>query len=388
MNNGTGTGATLANWRLAPWSSWAFHHVPQLIPVARIAHDPAQTTPLPTKAGGLDGFSFSGPDGTRWDLPRFLTASSTDGLLVLRDGSVVFEWYGNGLTADAKHIVFSISKSITGTVAGALVAQGKLDPDAPVTRYVPEAADSVYGDCTVRHVLDMTVGLAFVEDYLDTTGDFARYRLATGWNPSSEPSSVADLHKFLTTLRRGANPHGTMYHYASPNSDMLGWILERAAGKPYPAMVSELLWQPMGAEREAEVTTDGVGAARAAGGICVTLRDLARFGELMRNGGKAAGRQVIPAAWVEDIRNNGDPAPWRASDIVKFLPRGRYRSQWYIIGNDHDAYCGIGIHGQWVYVDPKAKMVVAKQSSQPLPSDAAADTLVLTAFDAIGRHFA
>ena len=386
MNNGTGSGATLANWRQAPWSTWAFHHVPQLIPVAKIARDPARMTPLPAKAGGLDGFSFQGPDGTRWDMARFLTASSTDGLLVMRDGAAVFEWYGNGFTAEAKHIIFSVSKSITGTVAGALVAQGRLDPDAPVTRYVPEAAGSVYGDCTVRHVLDMTVGLAFVEDYLDSTGDFARYRLATGWNPSSEPGSVADLHKFLTTLKRDSNPHGAKYHYASPNSDMLGWILERAAGKPYPAMVSELLWQPMGAEHDAEVTTDGVGAARAAGGICVALRDLARFGEMMRNGGQVAGRQVIPAAWIDDIRNDGDPAPWRASETVKFLPKGHYRSQWYIIGNDHDAYCGIGIHGQWVYVDPKAKMVIAKQSSQPLPIEEATDRLVLTAFDAIGRH--
>jgi CubicO group peptidase (beta-lactamase class C family) len=388
VNNPAASGANLANWRQAPWNCWAFHHVSQLIPVARIARDPARTAPLPAKAGGLDGFSFHGPDGTRWDLPRFLAASSTDGLLVLRDGAVAFEWYGNGFTADAKHIIFSVSKSITGTVAGALVAQGKLDPDAPVTRYVPEAAGSVYGDCTVRHVLDMTVGLAFVEDYLDATGDFARYRLATGWNPSSEPGNVADLHRFLLTLRRDENPHGAKYHYASPNSDMLGWIVERAAGKPYASMVSELLWQPMGAEQDAEVTTDGVGAARAAGGVCVSLRDLARFGELMRNGGKAAGRQVIPAAWIDDIRNNGDPAPWAASDAIKFLPHGRYRSQWYIIGNAHDAYCGIGIHGQWVYIDPKAKVVIAKQSSQPLPIEEATDRLVLTAFDAIGHHFA
>lgn len=386
MNNGAGSGATLANWRQAPWSAWAFHHVQQLIPVARIAHDPQRTRPLPAKPGALDGFSFKGRDGTSWDMPRFMAASSTDGLLVLHDGNVAFEWYGNGYSADARHIIFSVSKSITGTVAGVLVAQGRLDPDSPVTRYVPEAAGSVYGDCTVRHVLDMTVGLAFVEDYLDTTGDFARYRLATGWNPSSEPGSVADLHRFLTTLKRDSNAHGAKYHYASPNSDMLGWILERAAGKPYPALVSEVLWQPMGAEQDADVTTDGVGAARAAGGICITLRDLARFGELMRNGGKVGERQVIPAAWIDDIRRNGDPAPWQASDAVKFLPHGRYRSQWYIIGNDHGAYCGIGIHGQWVYVDPKAKVVIAKQSSQPGAIEEATDALLLAAFDAIGRH--
>jgi CubicO group peptidase (beta-lactamase class C family) len=377
-------GVTLANWRQAPWNCWAFHHVQHILPVARIAHDPARVAALPHTEAPLHDLEFVGPSSERWTLGRLLPETSTDGFLVLQRGRIVHEWYGNGLTPRDPHIVFSVSKSITGILAGILVERGQLDPAAPVTRYVPEAAGSVYGDCSVRHVLDMTVGIAFVEDYLDTTGDFARYRAATGWNPVGDPALAGDLRGFLLTLRRDENPHGAKFHYVSPNSDLLGWILERAGGAPYAQLLSELIWQPMGAESDAHVTVDRLGTARSAGGICVTLRDLARFGELVRNMGRVATRQVVPQAWIEDIRNNGDQRAWLATETAaKFLPAGRYRSQWYMIDNDSAAFCAIGIHGQWIYVDPAAEVVIAKLSSQPLPVQEATDRLLLAAFAAI-----
>jgi hypothetical protein len=313
-----------------------------------------------------------------------LPETATDGFLVLHKGRIAFEWYGNDLSPGDPHIVFSVSKSITGILAGILVERGHLDPDAPVTRYVPEAAGSAYGDCTVRHVLDMNVGIEFVENYLDTTGDFARYRAATGWNPVENPALTMDLRSFLVTLRRDANPHGAKFHYVSPNSDMLGWILERAGGMPYAQLLTELIWSKLGAEADAHVTVDRLGAARSAGGICVTLRDLARFGEMVRNFGRAGDQQIVPRWWIEDILHNGDQRPWLATETAaKFLPAGRYRSQWYMIGSASGAYCAIGIHGQWIYVDPEAEMVIVKLSSQPLPLDEATDRLLLAAFDAI-----
>jgi len=390
LNEGTvawpqGSGVTLANWRQAPWNNWAFRHVPEILPVMRIAHDPARVSALPQASRSLGDLEFSGPGGVRSSLARVLAETATDGFLVLHKGRIAFEWDGNGLSAGDPHIVFSVSKSITGILAGILVERGQLDPDAPVVRYVPEAAGSAYGDCTVRHVLDMNVGIEFVENYLDTTGDFARYRVATGWNPLDNPALATDLRRFLVTLQRDANPHGAKFHYASPNSDMLGWILERAGGTPYARLLTELIWQKLGAEADAHVTVDRAGAARAAGGICVTLRDLARFGEMVRNFGRVAERQIVPRWWIEDILRNGDQRPWLATETAaKFLPSGRYRSQWYIIGNHGGAYCAIGIHGQWIYVDPGAEMVIAKLSSQPLPVDEATDRLLLAAFDAIG----
>ena len=387
MNEATtldGPGATLANWRLPPWNTWAFQHVPELIPVMRIAHDPARMSPLPEAARDLGSLAFTGPGGAPWIVARMLPETATDGFIVLHNGRVAFEWYGNSLGAGDPHIIFSVSKSMTGILAGILVERGQLDPDAPVVRYVPESAGSVYGDATVRHVLDMTVGIAFVEDYLDTTSDFARYRAATGWNPVANPALASDLRSFLVTLRRDENPHGAKFHYVSPNSDMLGWILERAGGMPFARLVTELIWQKLGTEADAHVTVDRAGAARSAGGICVTLRDLARFGEMVRNFGRAGGEQVAPRWWIEDILGNGDQHAWLAQPTAaKFLPAGRYRSQWYMIGNATGAHCAIGIHGQWIYIDPAAEMVIAKLSSQPLPLDEAIDHLLLAAFDAI-----
>ncbi len=381
-----GEGVSLANWRQAPWNVWAFRHVSALIPVMQIAHDPARISALPEAARPLGDLSFTGPDGAGRTIARLLPETATDGFLVLHQGRIAFEWYGNGLGHGDPHIVFSVSKSITGILAGILVERGQLDPEAPVTRYVPEAAGSAYGDCTVRHVLDMTVGIDFAEDYLNASGAFARYRVATGWNPADTPALATDLHSFLVTLPRDASPHGARFHYVSPNSDMLGWILERAGGQPYARLLSELIWSRFGAEAGAYVTVDRAGAARSAGGICVTLRDLARFGEMVRNLGRVGDRQIVPRWWIEDILLNADRRAWLAEpSAAKFLPAGRYRSQWYMIGNAGGAYCAVGIHGQWIYIDPAAEMVIAKLSSQKLPVDEAMDHLLLAAFDAIAN---
>ncbi|HET6161954.1 MAG TPA: serine hydrolase [Dongiaceae bacterium] len=378
---------TLANWRLSPWNRWAFHHVSDILPVARIAASPAPDSSLSRAPYDLGGLSFEDADGQAWTIAELLPRTETDGFLVLQDGRIILEWYGNDLIATTPHIIFSISKSVTAILAGILAERGKLDPEAPVTRYVPEAAGSAYGDCSVRHVLDMTVNIVFEEGYLDATGAFARYRVATGWNPVSDPAMDSDLHSFLVTLPRGAGRHGERFHYVSPNSDMLGWIVERAAGASYAQLLSELIWKPMGAVTDAYVTIDRLGAARTAGGVCTSLHDLARFGEMMRNRGRAADRQVVPATWIDDILCNGDPAAWARGTMAQLLPHGRYRSKWYITGNDHGAYCAIGIHGQWLYVDPRAQLVIAKLSSQTLPVDDDIDRLLLKAFAAIGRHF-
>jgi hypothetical protein len=375
---------TLANWRLAPFSRWAFHNVRQILPTAAIQRGSSPAA-LGRDPHAVERVGFHGPDGTEWTVGRMLAATYTDGFLVLQRGRVVAETYAAGQRPGTPHIVFSVSKSVTGSVAGVLAGRGQLDPDAPVISYIPEAAGSAYGDCTVRHVLDMTVGIDFVEDYLDPHGDFARYRVATAWNPVPPDGAALDLRGFLVTLKRDAHPHGQVYHYVSPNSDLLGWILERASGLPYAELISEALWRPMGAEFDAYVTVDRLGAPRSAGGVCVTLRDLARFGELMRLGGGMEGRRVVPKSWVDDILANGDPEAWRRGDGTRFLPKGKYRSQWYVTGNAHGTYCAIGIHGQWVYVDPEAEVVIAKQSSQPMPLDEAADNLTMAGFDALAR---
>lgn len=156
-----------------------------------------------------------------------------------------------------------------------------------------------------------------------------------------------------------------------------------AVGRSFAALLSELVWQPVGAEAAAVVTVDREGTARTAGGLCVLPRDLARFGEMMRRDGAAQGREVVPAWWVSDIRAGGDAGPWLRGGMSYLLPAGRYRSQWYQVGNASGAFCAIGIHGQWLWIDPAREVVIAKVSAQPDPISDAIDLVLIRAFDAL-----
>ncbi|TIQ74599.1 MAG: beta-lactamase family protein, partial [Mesorhizobium sp.] len=167
---------------------------------------------------------------------------------IMKAGKIVGDWFAPHMQFGARHIIFSISKSLTAILAGILEGEGIFDPQAPVTHYLPEAAGSAYGDASVRHVLDMTVSLDFEEAYLDPESAFARYRRATLWNPGGGTESLGD---FILTLQRLAEPHGRTYRYRSPNSDLLGILVERASGQRFAELMHEKLWLPLGAMSEA-----------------------------------------------------------------------------------------------------------------------------------------
>ncbi len=373
---------TLGNWRQPPFSRQAFHNVEALVPVHRIAPAGRSWT-LTAEPHAIDRIAFEDRDGGERRFGEVLETSFARGLVVLRGGRIVAERYGLGYDGTRPHILFSVTKSITAALAGVLVESGALDPEGPVTGHLPEVASSAYGDCSVRHVLDMTVSSSFQEDYDDTAGDYARYRRATLWNPMPPGTDSETLHGFLATMPRASDPHGEIFRYLSPNTDLLGWLLERASGRRFAELLSDHLWQPLGAEAAAVVTVDGEGAARTAGGLCVRPRDLARFGELMRLGGAAGGREIVPAWWVQDIRTGGDSAPWLRGDLNYLFPEGRYRSQWYQTGQASGAFCAIGIHGQWLWIDPEREVVIAMVSAQPDPLSDAIDLTLIRAFDAL-----
>ncbi|MEX2649913.1 MAG: serine hydrolase [Alphaproteobacteria bacterium] len=372
---------TLANWRNAPFNRWAYRNVRQIVPTVRIRRA-SEVWQLERDIQPIERVAYSAPDGAGTTWGAFLAGSYTDGCVVFQRGRIVFERYDNGMAEDDTHILFSVTKSVSATLAGVLVERGQLDPGAPVTRYVPEAKGSAFGTAKVRHVLDMTVGIKFVEDYHDTTGDFARYREATGWNPVQSAKFLNDMRSFLVTLKQEGK-HGEKYHYVSPCSDMLGWIMERASGVRFVELLERELWIPMGAEAQADLTLDPIGAPRTAGGLCTTTRDLARFGQMVLQRGVANGRQVIPGSWIDDFRANGDAKAWARGS--KWLPGMRYRTKWYVLPGERGAFCGIGIHGQWLTIDPTSAVVIAKFSSDPEPSTDENDDRHLAAFDAISR---
>jgi CubicO group peptidase (beta-lactamase class C family) len=377
----------LANWRQSPYSQWSFHHVREVIPTEAITADPATAVSWPIAGHRLDQLSFEGVNGETWSLDQLHQSTHTDALLVAHQGKLVHEWYVHNDIQQKPHIVFSVSKSITATLAGILIEQGLLDPSKPVLDYLPELDQSAYADCSVQQVLDMTVSLDFDELYTATDGKFVEYRVATGWHPGAVDQIDLGLHNFLIALERGRNPHGEVFEYKSPNSDLLGWILETVAGERLASMFSRYLWQPMGAEADACITVDRKGAPRSAGGFCAVPRDLLRFGELMRNQGRVGDRQVIPASWIDDCREGGDPKAWQQSISSEKFPEGSYRNKWYQTGNAHRTFCAIGIHSQWVFIDPVAEVVIIKLSCQPDPLNMQLGPVNLRAFEAICESF-
>jgi CubicO group peptidase (beta-lactamase class C family) len=377
----SGRDVHLGNWRQAPYSMWAFQHVSELLPVARIAR-PETFSALPQALTDIGKIYFDGPGGFSGPLGKFFEFSHGQAMVVLQNGQLIFEHYRPGFHPRDLHLVFSISKSMTSLVAGILQAQGKLEPNAPVISIVPEAANSAYGDALIRHVLDMTVGVHFEEAYLEPGSPFARYREAMGWNPLSEPANPPDLRSFLMTLPPDGQKHGEVFHYVSPNSDLLGLIVERAAGEAFAPLFERLIWQRLGAEQDCNITLDRLGAPRTAGGMSLSCRDLARVGEMMRHKGKVHNAQVIPPEFIIDLYEKGERGPWLKGDLLSLAPEGYYRNQWYVTGPE-GAMMAIGIHGQWLYTDPSSGITIAKFSAQPEPVDDDMDQLNLAAFRAI-----
>ncbi|MBZ9678780.1 serine hydrolase domain-containing protein [Mesorhizobium sp. ES1-1] len=372
----------LANWRESPFNRWSFQNLGELVPTARIAAAPSSVEPPMRDMGGLLDAKVTVASATE-TVAGFLARSSTDALTIMKGGKTIGDWFAPNMDFGARHIVFSISKSLTAIIAGILEGEGVFDPEAPVTTYMPEAAGSAYGDAKVRHVLDMSVSLDFDEAYLDPESAFARYRRATLWNPGGGTES---LRQFILTLQSLDEPHGQTFRYRSPNSDLLGLLLERASGQRFTDLMREKLWLPLGAASEASVGVDMEGTARTAGGISVTPRDLARVGEMMRQGGMANGRQILPEAWVRDTTlTGGSSEAWQRGSMASLFPNGRYRNKWYQTGFENGAYCGIGIHGQWLYVDPRTEVVIAKMSSQPEPVDDPLDIEIVAFFEALSR---
>jgi len=357
---------SVSDWRAPGMCRWSFSHVRQLLPTAPMP--PSATPAIPPEARqDLSSVPVT-DDGTA--LADFLAGNATDGFIVLHRGRLVWEWYGGWGAAEKQHIIFSISKSLTALLTGILVGDGVLDPGRPVSHYLPETVGSAYETATLRHVLDMTVASGFSEEYLDEDGIFMAYRRAAAWNPPEEGGSSEGLRQFLSRLPASDGAHGRRFHYCSPHSDLLGWIIERAAGDSFAAIAASRLMQPCGLASESYITLDTYGAPRVAGGICMTARDLARIGEMVRCGGAASGHQVVPESWIADLSTEDTRSAWQAQiDGPRHFPHGCYRSKWYQTGLEDDELCGIGIHGQYLWINPARETVIVHLASQDAPTD-------------------
>jgi CubicO group peptidase (beta-lactamase class C family) len=357
---------TLANWQDPPFNRWAFQHVRELIPTARIPRDDAPPWRLKTDEAGIAAIRFRS-GGRELSIADLLAQTCTDGFLVVNRGQIVAERYFNGLAPDVPHLLMSVSKSVVAALAGVLAGRGLLDVSAPVTDIVPGLRGTSFEGATVQHLLDMRTGTRFDETYHNPDADVRRYERVYLWRPDDGRPRPAGALGYFATLRNDG-PHGGPFRYRSILTDVLAWVLERAAGIRLPELIATGLWQPMGAEFDAEITVDAHGNPMADGGICATLRDVARFGQLFLQRGEVNGQQIVPAGWIGDtIRGAPDgTSAFRGGDSPAGYPPGaHYRNCWWIRDPGLPFYHASGINGQHVFIHGPSQTVVVKLSTWP-----------------------
>ena len=371
---------TLDNWRLPPHNVWAYHNVRRLLPTGPIARGAGPVRRLERDSQDLGRLVFD-DGGTPTSVAQMLQATHMDGFCVLHRGRIVYETYDNGLDADGHHIWMSVTKSFVALLAGILVARGTLDTQTAVADIVPEVKGTAWETANLRHLLDMNAEVSFTEDYADRSGDFARYAAALNPMAAAALGTPAGLWPYLLTLRGGGN-HGSAFHYVSPNVDLLGWILERATSTDLATLIGREIWSKLGAQADAFMVLDPLGAPRATGGLNTTLRDMARVGQMVLDHGMANGNAVVPGPWLDDILAAPAGAAWRAGEWADYPPFTNYRSLWYEIDGGR-AWTGAGIHGQHLYVDHGARVVIAKFSSQPTATSRTMDDTAFRGYRAI-----
>jgi CubicO group peptidase (beta-lactamase class C family) len=351
------------DWDRPPWNRWSFQHVRELLPTAEVWRGSGSPSALASSPTELADIAFDLVNGSRANVRAFLDESHTDGFLILHGGHIRFERYSNGMTARTLHLSQSMAKSVAAACAGVLVGRRVLDPEALITHYLPELEATAYRDAQLRHVLDMTSGVRFSEDYTDPYSDIGRCDVASGWKPAPGPGNFPDnMWDVILSLTGRERAHGERFVYRSIETDVLAFCMERAASKRLPELVSELVWQPMGAEESACFTIDRAGYALADGGLNATLRDYARFGSIYLNDG-AFGREIVPADWVRATRK-GNHAIF-GEPYILVTPNGAYRNQFWIEDVEREAIMCRGVFGQMIYIDPAHDLVAVKLSSWP-----------------------
>ena len=367
-----------------PQTRWSFAHYRELFPTARVSRGTGPVSALPVHLRpDLDAVTFT-PLGAQGKMTwaQAIEAVYADGVVVLHRGQLVYERYSGVMDGDQPHIAFSVSKSFSGTLAEMLIAEGKIDPNALISSYIPELAASGFGDATVRQVLDMTTGLDYSENYSDPKAQVVNYAWAAGAAP--RPAGYAgprDIFAFLKTIAK-AGSHGDQFTYRTVNTEVLGILLSRVTGKTLPTLLSERIWSKLGTEHDADFVVDPVGTAIAGGGLNMTLRDAARFGEMLRLNGRFNGQQIVPAKALASIRKGGNHDDFAKAGYAT-LPNWTYRSQWWVSHNRDGAFSARGIYGQAIYIDPRAEMVIVRFASNPKAANANVDPISLPAYQAI-----
>lgn len=351
------------HWQDGPLNRWAFQHVSDFLTTQEIcANETIELTCDPV----VNFMDVS--------VDEILEETCTDSIVVLRNGNITYERYFNGMEAGSKHLLQSVSKSILGLLYARMIDKGVIDPEQRMGYYLPALNSCVFGSATVSQALDMRVALNFSEDYASPHSEMTQLDRACGWktNPTGE---YPTLRSFLLSLTPRVSDvtglpveHGSEFQYCSATTDALAWLISHVTGLPYSKLIERELWRPMGAQCNANVAVDSEGLAVGNGGISCTTRDMALFGQVILNGGKAAsGEQVIPPSWIQQTCGGN-----------------LYKNHWWISENSKQIHAR-GIYGQYLWIDWEMQTVVAKFSSNPTAKNTQKFGMHMALFKAIGE---
>lgn len=317
-------------------------------------------------------------NGEERSISALMEETGTTGLLVARDDTILFEEYYQGETADDRHIQFSVTKSFISALFGIALDEGLIDSiDDPVTKYLPEMKGTGYDGSTLKHVLTMSTGIRFTEDYGDLTSDVNRMSMVIGTGGS--------LNEYATSLTRDREP-GSFNDYVSVNTHVLGMVLTRVTGQTLTQLLEDRIWKPLGMEHDAYFLIDGHGMEVAMGGLQASLRDMARMGRLYLNEGRWGDEQIVSADWVKASVTPTEPHLMPGFDNpLSETPYG-YGFQWWTPVKAHGDFMASGIYHQFIYVDPRTGVVIAKTSANKGfndPENKMQKDMIITAFQAI-----
>ena len=359
------TQPTLANWRLPPFNREAFSKVREIIPTASINR--IKGTAVENNESVNKKLTVKIRENEETVLDEFLRKTTADAFHVSHKGKTIYTWHSDYCSSTTPHIIFSVSKSLTALLIGCVIDEGLLSEETLVSQIIPEAKGGAFEEASVRNLLDMSVSSNFIEDYEATSGIFLDYRQSTGWNPQ-DIDDTSHLKSFLLSLKKNTHKHGEKFEYHSTNTDMLGIIIEKCTGKKYAQYFFEKLMKPLGARDEAYVTLDRMGTSRAAGGICISANDIMSICEMVRCYGKnSQGEQVFPENWIKDILKSDSDKKFSLDGHYDIFPEGLYRSKWYRPYTSRNVLFGLGIHGQWIWIDFEKELSIVCLSSEPKP---------------------
>jgi len=351
-------------WDRAPWNRWSFQHIREILPTTEVWRGTGASWLLPEAANNLDDLEFVNQQNQSTTLLDWLTDNYADGIAVLHRGTLVYERYFNRMTQRTLHLSQSMAKSVTSAVAGILVGRGLLDPEEKITSYLPELKETAWNGASLRHTLDMVSGVRYIEDYEALDSDIAVTDVASGWRtPQQDIPTFACIWDQIISLKQTARPHGERFEYRSIETDVLAHCMERVTGTRFAELTSHELWQPLGTEESACFTVDGIGYPLADGGFNATLRDYARFGQMLCNKGVANGSQIVPAEWINDTFA-ADSSLFNEPYTDSFK-NGAYRNQFWIRDVGRRVIMALGVFGQLIYVDMDNDLVITRLASWP-----------------------